>query len=93
MSGNSPNVILCLPGALGSTRSDFGPQLKGLAREFTVVAFDPRGYGASIPPWRDFPKTFYQRDADDAAELMLKIGKLNLIINIFLHCLLDSLSD
>ena len=79
MSGNSPHVILCLPGALGSTRSDFQPQLKGLSNKFTVVAFDPRGYGASIPPWRDFPKTFFQRDADDAAELMLKIGNLQIL--------------
>ena len=39
-------MILCLPGALGSTRSDFGTQLNGLSIKFTVVAFDPRGYGA-----------------------------------------------
>jgi len=74
VSGNSQHVILCIPGALGSTRSDFGPQINGLSGKFTVVAFDPRGYGASIPPQRDFPKTFFQRDADDAAELMLKLG-------------------
>ena len=40
-----------------------------------MVAFDPRGYGKSIPPKRDFPKDFFERDANDAAELMLKIGK------------------
>ena len=74
MAGASPHVLLCIPGALGSTRSDFGPQLENLSNDFTVVAFDPRGYGASIPPRREFPKDFFQRDADDAAELMLKIG-------------------
>ena len=43
-----------------------------------MVAFDPRGYGKSIPPKRDFPKDFFERDANDAAELMLKIGKFYL---------------
>eukprot|EP00794_Sanderia_malayensis_P006528 gene6528-7270_t len=74
VAGESSDVILCLPGALGSSRSDFGPQLRDLSDKFTVIAFDPRGYGKSIPPWRDFPENFFQRDADDAAELMLKIG-------------------
>ena len=67
-------MLLCIPGALGSTQSDFAPQLRDLSKNFTVVAFDPRGYGKTIPPWRDFPSTFFERDADDAAELMHKIG-------------------
>ena len=75
IAGIAPDVILCMPGALGTTRSDFGPQLNGLSDKFTVVVFDPRGYGKSIPPKRDFPQDFYDRDADDAANLMLTIGK------------------
>jgi len=55
VAGQSNHVVLCLPGALGSTQSDFGPQLKGLKNEFTVITFDPRGYGKSIPATRDFP--------------------------------------
>ena len=67
-NGDSSHAVLCLPGALGSTQSDFGPQLKGLCRDFTVVAFDPRGYGKSVPPKRiDFPLDFFQRDASDGA--------------------------
>lgn len=74
--GNSSQVLLCLPGAMGSTHTDFAPQLDGLKENFTVVCFDPRGYGKSIPPKRDFPLDFYHRDADDAAELMEKLGKV-----------------
>ncbi len=39
-----------------------------------VVSYDPRGYGQSRPPERDFPLDFYQRDADDAAALMAALG-------------------
>lgn len=55
----------------GSTRTDFGPQLKSLNKErFTVVGWDPRGYGQSRPPDRDFPVDFFERDAKDAVDLM-----------------------
>ena len=74
VAGEGSRVVLCMPGALGTTQSDFGPQLKGLSKDFTVVAFDPRGYGKSIPPKRDFPPDFFHRDAKDAADLMRKLG-------------------
>ena len=74
-AGESSHSVLCLPGALGSTQSDFGPQLKSLCKDFTVVAFDPRGYGKSIPPKRDFPMDFFLRDANDGAELMASLGE------------------
>ena len=52
-----------------------GLQLNGgLGEDFTVVSFDPRGYGASRPPARDFPLDFYARDADDAKALMAQLG-------------------
>lgn len=55
----------------GSARSDFGPQLQGLDEErFTVVGWDPRGYGQSRPPSRDFPPDFFERDAEDGVALM-----------------------
>ena len=55
----------------GSTRTDFAPQLEKLNKEkYTVYAFDPRGYGHSIPPTRDWPLLFLQRDAEDAVTLM-----------------------
>lgn len=75
ISGQGSSVVLCMPGALGSTQSDFAPQLHGLSDVFTVIAFDPRGYGKSIPPKRDYPIDFFERDAVDAAGLMNALGK------------------
>ena len=55
----------------GSTETDFKPQIEKLNRElFTIVAYDPRGYGRSRPPDRDFPIDFFHRDAEDAKDLM-----------------------
>ncbi|XP_034439122.1 valacyclovir hydrolase [Hippoglossus hippoglossus] len=74
-TGRGEHAVLLLPGALGSTRTDFGPQLKSLNKErFTVIGWDPRGYGRSRPPDRDFPADFYERDAADGVELMKSLG-------------------
>uniref|UniRef100_UPI00398E96D1 valacyclovir hydrolase isoform X3 n=1 Tax=Pristiophorus japonicus TaxID=55135 RepID=UPI00398E96D1 len=70
-TGKGDRGVLLLPGALGSSQTDFGPQLKSLNKErFTVVAWDPRGYGHSIPPQREFPLDFFHTDAKDAVDLM-----------------------
>jgi valacyclovir hydrolase len=63
-----------MPGAMGTVETDFAPQLEHLSRDFRVVSFDPRGYGRSRPPARDFPDGFYERDAADAAALMKALG-------------------
>ncbi|KAJ7395026.1 Valacyclovir hydrolase [Pitangus sulphuratus] len=66
----------------GSGQTDFGPQLKFMNKQlFTIVAWDPRGYGKSIPPSRDFPPDFFERDAKDAVDLMqaLKFKKFSLL--------------
>ncbi|KAM6184879.1 valacyclovir hydrolase [Rhynchocyon petersi] len=81
-TGKGDHVVLLLPGMLGSGETDFGPQLKNLNKKhFTVVAWDPRGYGHSRPPDRDFPVTFFERDAKDAVDLMktLKFPKVSLL--------------
>lgn len=63
--------ILCMPGALGTIWSDFKPQIEGLNRNyFTIVAWDPPGYGFSRPPERHFTQKFYENDADLAYHLM-----------------------
>lgn len=55
----------------GSTRTDFSHQLSAFNKqEFTLIAIDPRGYGQSRPPDRDWPLEFLQRDAEDAMELV-----------------------
>uniref|UniRef100_A0A452H2H8 AB hydrolase-1 domain-containing protein n=1 Tax=Gopherus agassizii TaxID=38772 RepID=A0A452H2H8_9SAUR len=70
-TGQGDHAVLLLPGMLGSSQSDFGPQLKSMNKQlFTIVAWDPRGYGQSIPPARDFPPDFFERDARDAVDLM-----------------------
>lgn len=67
--------LLLIPGALGTGQSDFGPQLAALPTEgFRVIAPDPRGYGKSRPPRREFPLDFYEQDAQDCAALMEAIG-------------------
>jgi len=56
---------------LGCSQTDFKHQLDHFNKElFTLVALDPRGYGKSIPPTRDWPEQFFRRDADDAVKLM-----------------------
>ena len=74
MRGNGPHPIVCIPGALGTIESDFRPQVEYFGREgsgFTVVAFDPRGYGQSRPANRfDTGEHFFFTDAKDAHVLM-----------------------
>ncbi|XP_057554919.1 valacyclovir hydrolase isoform X3 [Hippopotamus amphibius kiboko] len=81
-TGDGEHVVLLLPGMLGSGETDFGPQIENLSKKlFTVVAWDPRGYGLSRPPDRDFPVEFFERDAKDAVDLMkaLKFKKVSLL--------------
>ena len=67
--------LLLIPGALGTGRSDFPDQIGWFAgRGFDVIAPDPRGYGASRPPERDYPLDFYHRDAADMFALMDTLG-------------------
>ena len=73
-NGSSGPPVVCLPGAMGTAETDFAPQLRSLSETMQVVSFDPRGYGQSRPPRRDFPVDFYQQDADDAAALMEALG-------------------
>jgi valacyclovir hydrolase len=69
--GSGRHILLLLPGALGSSRTDFHPQLKNLNRDiFTLYAWDPPGYGFSRPPDRDWPLHYLGRDADFAAQFM-----------------------
>ena len=70
----SGQPLLFLPGALGSGNTDFEHQLAWFSQSYQVVAPDPRGYGQSRPPVRDYPWGFYQRDAEDVLALMTVLG-------------------
>merc|ERR1711971_1523817 len=53
--GNGPKAVLLMPGALGTATTDMLPQIEGLCpRTFSLVGWDPPGYGESRPPARDF---------------------------------------
>lgn len=77
VKGTGPHPIICIPGTLG-TLDDFRPQMDYFGREnsgFTIVAFDPRGYGKSRPAKRfEEGKNFLLSDAKDAHTLMQKLS-------------------
>lgn len=72
--GDGDHPLLFLPGALGTALTDFSPQIEGFSEsEFTIIGWDPPGYGKSQPPARDF-KNFFQEDAVMAVEMMKTLG-------------------
>jgi valacyclovir hydrolase len=75
---NEPKqAVLLMPGALGSAWTDFKPQIEKLPHllpQHAVIAWDPPGYGKSIPPSRHFSVDFFEEDATCARNLMLAIG-------------------
>ena len=71
------HAILCFNGALGTATGMGGltQQIEFFSdkKQFTVVGFDVRGYGESIPPTRDFqisPVHFLKQDVLDGHQLM-----------------------
>lgn len=78
--GSGSHPILCIPGALGTADGDFLPQLEYFGKEggpYTIVGYDPMGYGASRPPERNFSmksEIFFERDASDGHSLMQKLS-------------------
>jgi valacyclovir hydrolase len=67
-------ILLLVPGALGTAQVDFDCQLSFFCKTHRVIAPDPRGYGRSQPPERDYPVDFYERDADDFIRLIDDLG-------------------
>ena len=80
VEGTGNHTTLLLPGALGTARTDFTPQIEHLnsKERLKLIVWDPPGYGASRPPQRTWPKSpnhFYSRDADVAMDFMNTIGE------------------
>lgn len=72
-SGHGDEAVILLPGALGSAVTDFMPQIEQLPKllpNYTVIGWDPPGYGKSRPPNRTFSLDFFHRDAKVANSLM-----------------------
>lgn len=72
------HTVLLMPGAIGTAMSDFRLQLEQLPAllpaHWSLVAWDPPGYGKSRPPQRTFPLNAPERDAQAASELMEALG-------------------
>ncbi|XP_057335984.1 valacyclovir hydrolase-like [Microplitis mediator] len=74
-TGTGKQTVLFSPSPIGSIWTDFKPQIESLDKtKFTIVAWDPPGYGKSRPPERDYSGDFGQRDAECAYELMNTLG-------------------
>ncbi|RWS11680.1 valacyclovir hydrolase-like protein, partial [Dinothrombium tinctorium] len=73
--GDGENVILLLPGALGTIETEMRKIIELFSQEadLTVVAVDPPGYGKSMPPLKDFAN-HYRKDCDIFHNFMQKLG-------------------
>ncbi|XP_037828026.1 valacyclovir hydrolase [Lucilia sericata] len=77
-SGGGDKSVLLLPGALGSSWTDFKPQIEQLPKllpNHSIIAWDPPGYGKSIPPKRQWGLDFFQNDALYAVNLMKALNR------------------
>ena len=80
ISGDGPTPVLFLTGAATPTVLGFPLQLEYFGRNgsgFTVISFDPRGYGYSHEVPRTFsvvPEHHTKIDAKDAYEIMKHLG-------------------
>uniref|UniRef100_A0A1I8PM72 AB hydrolase-1 domain-containing protein n=1 Tax=Stomoxys calcitrans TaxID=35570 RepID=A0A1I8PM72_STOCA len=77
-SGSGPKSVLLMPGVLGSIWSDFAPQIEQLPKllpNHTIIAWDPPGYGKSIPPRRNWHLYIFDEDAQFAMDLMKTLGR------------------
>ncbi|CAG2112440.1 unnamed protein product [Medioppia subpectinata] len=76
--GTGPSPVLMIPGALGTSKTDFYEQLEGDDQldqdKFTIIAVDPPGWGRSRPPARKYDDNVFNNDADCYYELMKHLG-------------------
>ena len=80
IKGNGPNPLLCIPGSSAPSHWAFSSQFEYFGRsgsEYTVIAFDPRGYGYSNLVPRTYsmtPEHHTKIDARDAHQIMKSLG-------------------
>ena len=74
--GTGPHVVLLIPGAIGTAKSDFDLQLDTSGRycldmnRFTFICVELPGWGRSTPPGRVFSADTYRYDAMCCVMLM-----------------------
>ncbi|KPM03771.1 Abhydrolase-like protein [Sarcoptes scabiei] len=72
--GSGPQIVLLIPGALGTAKSDFYQQLRGpLAfdlNRYTFIAVELPGWGQSRPPKRPYGIDVYDTDVKCCLQLM-----------------------
>ncbi|CAH2085260.1 unnamed protein product [Euphydryas editha] len=72
--GNGPHKVFCAPGALGTIWTEFKPQIEGFMHDkFSLIVWDPPGYGKSYPPAKEFTVDFLEKDADAAYQMMKEL--------------------
>ncbi|CAG2108915.1 unnamed protein product [Medioppia subpectinata] len=73
-AGTGEHVVLLLPGVLGTVQIEFKHQFQGFdLSAFTLVSWDPPGFGLSRPPERVYNDA-YVRDSDLVVKFMKSLG-------------------
>ncbi|CAG2173691.1 unnamed protein product, partial [Oppiella nova] len=76
--GTGANILLMIPGAIGTGRTDYYEQLLGEnaldLTQFTAYAIELAGWGRSRPPIRKINKNAYNFDAETCIKLMENLG-------------------
>ncbi|EDV25369.1 Valacyclovir hydrolase [Trichoplax sp. H2] len=72
--GEGSEILVILPGNLGVGEMDMIHLVKNVPQGVLVVTFHVRGCGQSKPPNREYSVDFYERDADDCANIMQQLG-------------------
>jgi len=72
--GSGPNVVLLIPGPIGTPKTDFNELIDSEDEidfdKFTVIAVDPPGQGKSRPPQRKYGKELYNIDCEAYHQVM-----------------------
>ncbi|XP_054156638.1 valacyclovir hydrolase-like [Oppia nitens] len=76
--GTGSHAILLYPGAIGTGRTDFGPQIEGPnalnPMKYTLIALEPLGWGRSRPPVRKYSSNIYNNDVYCGYKIMEALG-------------------
>lgn len=70
-------ILIIFIFSIGSIHTDLKPVINALSKtKYTIIAFDPPGYGKSRPPDRDYNNgiQMYHNDSKIAVELMSKLN-------------------